>query len=160
MVAPTTVRVVQFAGGWLFDRVMAGCDVTVHVTDHADARPLQILGARVVDLARTLESRWHVPFPPTLAVDADLLTADPRVRLLLREAAGLTQTEVRLWGGAWPADLDGQPSALCHRLSLAARAFKGHALAAADAPADPVDLTETFTSQARATTDTRDPVLA
>jgi hypothetical protein len=152
--------VVRFAGGWLFDQVLAGCDVTVHVTDHADARALRILGARVVDLADTLGTRWRVPYPQTLAVDADLLTADPRVRLLLREAAGTSQTEVRLWGGGWPADLDGEACALCHRLSVAARAFKAHALVAADAPADPVDPTETFRGQLQAAADARDPVLA
>jgi hypothetical protein len=160
VVAPTTVGVVQFAGGWLFDRVMAGCEVTVHVTDHADSRPLLILGARVVDLARTLAGRGRGPLPHTLAVDGDLLSADDRVRLLVKEAAGMQQTEVRLWGDAFPADLDGEASAVCHRLSVAARAFKAHALVAADAPAELVDLTEAFRSRLPAVTDTRDPVLA
>jgi hypothetical protein len=161
VVAPTTVRVVQFAGGWLFDRVMAGCDVTVHVTDHADSRPLEILGARVVDLARTLAGRGRAPFPHTLAVDSDLLGADERVRLLVQDAAGEAQTEVRLWGdGCCPADLNGEASAVCHRLSVAARAFKAHALVAADAPAGLVDLTETFRSRMAVVTDTRDPVPA
>jgi len=161
VVAPTTVRVVQFAGGWLFDRVMAGCDVTVHVADHADARALQILGARVVDLARTLAARGRVPVPHTLAVDGDLLSADERVRLLVREATSMSQTEVRLWGDACcPADLEREASAVCHRLSVAARAFKAHALVAADAPTELVDLTEAFRSRLPAVTDTRDPVLA
>jgi hypothetical protein len=160
VVAPTTVRVVQFAGGWLFDRVMAGCDVTVHVTDHADSRPLEILGAQVVDLARTLAGRGRMCFPHTLAVDGDLLSADDRVRLLVRTAAGMSQTEVRLWGDACPAELDGEASEVCHRLSVAARAFKAHALVAADAPTGLVDLTEAFRSRLPAATDTRDPVPA
>jgi hypothetical protein len=160
VVAPTTVRVVQFAGGWLFDRVMAGCDVTVYVTDHVDSRPLQILGARVVDLARTLATNGRPPFPQTLVVDGDLFSADARVRTLVREAAGTNETEVRLWGGACPADPDGDASAVCHRLSVAARAFKAQALVAAAAPADPVEFTETFRSQLPAATDTRDRVPA
>jgi hypothetical protein len=157
VVAPTTVRVVQFAGGWLFDRVMAGCEVTVHVTDHADSRPLQILGARVVDLARTLAGRWRVPFPHTLVVDGDLLSVDDRVGLLVREAS-MSETEVRLWGDACPAVLDPEASAVCHRLSVAARAFKAQALVAADAPSDLVDFTEAFRSRLPAVTDTLDPV--
>jgi hypothetical protein len=161
VVAPTTVRVVQFSGGWLFDRVMAGCEVTVHVADHADSRALQILGARVVDLARTLATRGRVTIPHTLAVDADLLNADDRVRLLVREAAAVNETELRLWGDACcPAELDREASAVCHRLSLAARAFKAHALAAADAPTELVDLTETFRSKLPVVTDTLDPVPA
>ena len=159
VVAPTTIRVVQFAGGWLFDRVMAGCDVTVHVADHTDSRPLQILGARVVDLARTLAARGRLPVPHTLAVDGDLLGADERVRLLVSEATGMSQTEVRLWGDACcPADLEREASAVCHRLSVAARAFKAHALAAADAPTELVGLTEAFRSRLPA--DALDPVPA
>ena len=161
VVAPTTVRVVQFAGGWLFDRVMAGCEVTVHVADHTDSRPLEILGARVVDLARTLAARGRVPFPHTLVVDSDLLNADDRVRVLVNEAAGMSQTEVRFWGDACcPADLNGEASAVNHRLSVAARAFKAQALVAADAPTELVDLTEAFRSRLPVVTDTLDPVPA
>jgi hypothetical protein len=42
--------VVTRAGGWLFDRVMGGWDVTVFVADPADVRPLQILGTQTLDL--------------------------------------------------------------------------------------------------------------
>jgi len=44
VVAADVVDVVKFAGGWLFDRAMAGWDVTVLVADHPNDRPLQILG--------------------------------------------------------------------------------------------------------------------
>ena len=50
VVAADVADVVKFAGGWLFDRAMAGWDVTVLVADHPDERPLQILGAQIVDL--------------------------------------------------------------------------------------------------------------
>ncbi len=36
----------QQAGGWLFDQVMAGWDVTVITVDSSDPRPLRILGVR------------------------------------------------------------------------------------------------------------------
>ena len=45
VVAADVADVVKFAGGWLFDRAMAGWDVTVLLVDHPDERPLQILGA-------------------------------------------------------------------------------------------------------------------
>src|SRR5439155_14971420 len=50
VVAADVVDVVKFAGGWLFDRAMAGWDVTVLLVDHPDERPLQILGAHTIDL--------------------------------------------------------------------------------------------------------------
>ena len=50
VVASNVVDVVKFAGGWLFDRAMAGWDVTVLLTDHPDDRPLHILGAQTLDL--------------------------------------------------------------------------------------------------------------
>jgi hypothetical protein len=139
------VRVVRFAGGLLFDRVMAGWDVVVHVTDHTDARPLQILGARAADLEQTLAAGG--PRPQALAVDAELYGSDARVRQLVLDAVGQKLTEVRLWGEGCPVDLKSEAGSVCHRLSVAARAFKAQALvAAATAPADPIDYTEMFQS--------------
>jgi hypothetical protein len=152
MVAPTPVRAVRFAGGWLFDRVMAGWDVTVHLTHHADTRPLEILGARVVDLERTLASRAWVPFPQALAVDADLCCNDERVRMLVHEAAEPGQTEITFFSDRWPAEREGGAPAVCHRLSVAARAFKAHALAAAQVSVDAIDPTESFRSDTPART--------
>ena len=59
VVAASVVDVVRFAGGWLFDRSMAGWDVTVLVADHPDDRPLQILGAQMLDLEDALASAGH-----------------------------------------------------------------------------------------------------
>jgi hypothetical protein len=149
VVAPTTASAVRFAGGWLFDHVMAGWEVTAHVGTHTDARPLRILGARVVDLERTLGPRTRGLFPQSLAVDAELCRADPRVRLMVLEAVGHEETDVRLWGDGWPVDAapTGSAEGRCHRLSIAARAFKAQALAAVQAPA-PIgaadDTTEKF----------------
>ena len=58
VVAASVADVVRFAGGWLFDRAMAGWDVTVlltdRVADHRDERPLHILGAQTLDLEDAL----------------------------------------------------------------------------------------------------------
>ena len=63
VVAPTVLDAVQFAGGWIFDRVMAGWDVTVLIADGADVRPLEILGAVPRDLESVLESWAERPHP-------------------------------------------------------------------------------------------------
>ena len=105
VVASGVVDVVRFAGGWLFDRAIAGWDVSVLLTDladHPDGRPLQILGAQIVDLGEALasvesgaESR---PRPQALAAAADLFGCDPRVRQGVLQALDHGVTEVTLWG--------------------------------------------------------------
>ncbi|CAN5773304.1 hypothetical protein BH09ACT7_BH09ACT7_38210 [soil metagenome] len=145
IVAPSVIEVVRCAGGWVFDRVMAGWDVTVLVADRCDERPLQILGADTADLETALASGLSGPRPHALAVAADLYGRDSRVRDGVQRALESGQTEVTLWGDNWPAELD-RVDSVEHRLSVAARAFKAQALAAASAPVDRVAFTETFRS--------------
>jgi hypothetical protein len=157
VVASSVVDVVRFAGGWLFDRAMAGWDVTVLLTDlvdHPDDRPLQILGAQILDLEYALaaigseaETR---PRPQALAAAADLFGCDSRVRQGVLQALDHGVTEVTLWGESWPAELDDSVGLVQHRLSMAAQIFKGQALAAAlnveGVPVSSVGHTETFRS--------------
>jgi hypothetical protein len=145
VVASCPVEAVRFTGGWVFDRVMAGWEAIACLADGSDPRPLRILGAHTVDLAAALPSAGGGPQPHILAVEAGLFVLDPRVRQAVRNVLHEGVVEVQFWGDSWPADLDGYPS-MQHRLSVAARAFKAHALAAAAAPADPVAVTETFRS--------------
>jgi len=56
--------------------------------------------------------------------------------------------EVRLWADRWPK-LEGQAAPVQHRLSVAARAFKAQALAAAAADCGSSYATEMFRSSAR-----------
>ena len=79
VVAPTVLDAVRFAGGWIYDRVMAGWDVTVLIGSDEDVRPLQILGAQTLDLESVLEAWEDRPHPQTVAVAADLFDRDPRV---------------------------------------------------------------------------------
>jgi hypothetical protein len=144
VVAPCTVAVVRHAGGWLFDRVMAGWEATVLVVDQDDRRPLRILGASTTDLEAALTAPPRGPGPQAIAVEASLYGSDGRVRRLVQEALAGGMTEVKIWGDGWPADLEGEGGSVQHRLSTAARAFKAHALAAAAAPADSVEIMETF----------------
>jgi hypothetical protein len=141
--------VVRSAGGWLFDQAMAGWDVTVITADQADPRPAHILGARARDLDTLLGSPVWGPCLQAVAVQTDLYDADPRVRrLVLGTIDGAA--EVRLWGEGWPEELEAVGPAP-HQLSVAARAFKAQALAAALPPpaaggvtSDPGQGTEVF----------------
>ncbi|MCA2243215.1 MULTISPECIES: hypothetical protein [Mycobacterium] len=153
VVAATVIDVVRFAGGWLFDRSMAGWDVTVllmDLADQPDARPLQIVGARVLDLEDALASAHSRPRPQALAAAADLFGCDPRVRQGVLQALDHGVTEVTLWGENWPSELDDSVGLVQHQLSTAAQTFKAKALAAASniggAPPIPVGHVETFRS--------------
>ncbi|MFZ1175344.1 MAG: hypothetical protein WAO15_03545 [Mycobacterium sp.] len=149
VVAATVVDVVKFAGGWLFDRAMAGWDVTVllaDLADHPDDRPLQILGARVLDLEDALASVESRPRPQALAAAADLFGCDSRVRQGVLQALDHGVTEVTLWGENWPAELDESVGLVHHRLSMAAQIFKAAALAAAAVPQGSIGHTEVFRS--------------
>ena len=150
VVAADVADVVRFAGGWLFDRAMAGWDVTVLVADHPDERPLQILGARIIDLEYALATVGHRPPPQTLAVAADLFDCDPRVREGVLQALDQGATEVTLWGQNWPAELDSHVGLVQHRLSAAAQAFKAHACAAAALSPIAIEPIETFRSRVTA----------
>jgi hypothetical protein len=145
VVAPTVLDAVQYAGGWVYDRVMAGWDVTVLISEPDDVRPLEILGAEVLDLESVLGSWEDRPHPQTVAVAVDLFDRDTRVLQHVRNALDQGATEVTLWGERLPAELDHTVDSVQHHLSAAARAFKAKALAAANDPgATAVGRTEIF----------------
>ncbi|MCV7316953.1 hypothetical protein H7J77_15560 [Mycolicibacillus parakoreensis] len=133
------------AGGWIYDRVTAGWDVSVLIGDVGQGRPLEVLGARVLDLASVLkhwEQRWH---PQTIAVSAGMFDSHQGVQHGVLAALEHGRTEVTLWG-AVPAELDPAVAVRQHRLSAAARAFKAQALLRAGADATgPVSDAEIFT---------------
>lgn len=143
VVAANAADAVKFAGGWMYDRVMAGWDVTVLLADRTDERPLHILGVATSDLESALAQWADRPHPQTVAVAAELFASNARVREGVLGALQQGLTEVTLWGDSVPAELDDSVGPVAHHLSAAARAFKGQALnAAADACA--VAGTETF----------------
>jgi hypothetical protein len=145
VVAPTVLDAVRFAGGWVYNRVMAGWDVTVLVRNDEDVRPLEILGAEVRALESVLESWEDRPHPQTIAVAADLFERDDRLRQGVLSALEQGATAVTLWGERLPAELDSSVDSVQHQLSAAAQAFKAQALAAAnDSDVAAVGDTETF----------------
>jgi hypothetical protein len=145
VVAPTVHDAVTSAGGWIYDRAMAGWDVTVLIVGDEDARPLEILGAQVCDLESVLAAWEERPHPQTVAVAADMFDSDSRVHQHVLNALEQGATEVTLWGERLPAELDDSVDSVEHHLSAAARAFKMQALGAANDPtAAAVGHTETF----------------
>jgi hypothetical protein len=145
VVALTTEDVVRSAGGWLYDSARAGWDVNVLVADGGDPRPLTILGATALDPAEDFLSMVRsASRGGALAVSADLLGADARVRGEIVRQLKRGLTEVTVWGARWPAELGRQGDSVQHRVSAAARAFKAHALVAADVSMDAVTPTETL----------------
>jgi hypothetical protein len=131
VVAANAADAVKFAGGWMYDRVMAGWDVTVLLADRTDERPLHILGVETADLEPALAMWADRPHPQTVAVAADLFANNERVRQGVLGALEQGLTEVTLWGDAWPAELNDSVGPVAHHLSAAARAFKSQALTAA-----------------------------
>jgi hypothetical protein len=140
VIGPCIAEVVRFTGGWLFDQVMAGWDVTVLNADNADSRPLRILGARSADLESGLTRVVQVPCLQTIALRADLYGQDERIRQLVLATAADNHADIRLWGDPWPAGLDDTAGPVQqHQLSVAARAFKAQALAATAEPGSAAD---------------------
>ena len=145
VVGLSTADVVQSAGGWLCDRARAGWDVNVFVTDPCDQLSLTILGANTVRLDGDFCSLISgMSLGGALAVSADLLSSDSRVRSSVANALKRGLTDVTVWGTQWPAELGRHADPVQHRVSSAARAFKLHALVAADLSADGVTPTETI----------------
>jgi hypothetical protein len=146
VVSPSVADVVMFAGGWMFDRVFAGWDVTVLVGGNDDVRPIHILGADVLDIETGLDMWAGRPHPHSLAVSMDLVACDSRIRDSVQQALDHGTTEVTLWGETWPADLARTVDTVEHRLSAAARAFKAQALGALELSPSTVGPVETFRS--------------
>jgi hypothetical protein len=144
VIAPNLGEVVRYAGGWLFDLVAAGWEGTVLTADHPDPRPLEILGGRAYDLESVLAAPPAGRCLHAIAVEANLYGSDARVRRMVYRARGEDLTELMVLGDDRPDGPDGTAGPVRHRLSIAARAFKAEALAAADIPAGAGDDVEVF----------------
>jgi hypothetical protein len=121
--------VVDSAGGWLFDRVMAGWDVRVAVANPGDFAALQILGVQTVGLAAVFGGSG--PAPTALAVAGAVCSTDDRVRAGLTASVRSAHTEVTVWGDVWVPGLGRPGDEVRHELSSAARVFKAQAAFAA-----------------------------
>ena len=127
VIASSVADVVASAGGWLFDRRMAGWTVNVLVADRAGERALQILGAEVFDLSGDLQAITEDPDrAATLAVAADVYAVDDRVRRFV-STSDRSRAEVALWGDT--GELGHNVSAVSYRLSARGPRVQGSSAA-------------------------------
>lgn len=123
--------VVESVGGFLCDRARAGWDVSMPLVGPCDARPLAILGIAAQGLDTDVASVIRgLPAGGALAVDADLLTHDAGVRDDVARVAIRGRAEVTVWGRPELGDSGHGLEPVVHPLSVAATAFKMHALLA------------------------------
>jgi hypothetical protein len=127
--------VVDSAGGWLFDRVMAGWDVRVAVANPGDLAALQILGVQTVGLGAVFGIGANAP--TALAVAGTVCSSDDRVRDALAASVRSARTEVTMWGDVWVPSMGRPGDEVRHELSAAARVFKAQAAFAAGLDAAP-----------------------
>jgi len=136
--------VVGAAGGWLFDRSMAGWDVTVVAADVSHCAAAHILGAQVLNLQSALRARGKGPRPQAIAVSAELFNTNGQLREGIAETLRDGQIEVSVWGRLWPDEVSDCLAPTEHHLTRAALAFKRSALAATGQSHDPVCAIEVF----------------
>jgi hypothetical protein len=125
VVATNITDVVTSIGGLIFDRAMAGWDVTVEVDPNTGTqadRAIRILGGRVA------VAEPGDPQPDVLAVATDVFVTREPVRRLALAARNGSAADVLLWGRRWPPKLNRDLVAVRHRPSAAAQVFKSHAL--------------------------------
>jgi hypothetical protein len=130
VVAPSVAEAVASAGGLIYDRAMAGWDVTVMVDGEVDDRPIRILGAKAENLSAALASRGEAGRPRALAVATDVVAGSEAVRRNLIAACNAPTIDILLWGGHCPSELQCDITPVGHQPSVAANVFKAHALAA------------------------------
>jgi hypothetical protein len=105
VLATNVADVVTSIGGLIFDRAMAGWDVTVEVERNlgreAD-RPIRILGGRAATLVARPDGAGSAPRPHVFAVATDVFVSNEPVRRLVRTARNGNATDVLLWGRRRP----------------------------------------------------------
>jgi hypothetical protein len=143
VISPTGADVVRWAGGWLFDRVLAGWKATVLTAEPDRSRSLRILGVRPVPMEPGVVSGTS-PFVSVVAVQAALAADDAVARRLVQQVLNTGTADLWLWESACLDKVKDGKGAVEHQLSAAARAFKGQALAAAALPDRDPGAVETF----------------
>ncbi|WP_166907182.1 hypothetical protein [Mycobacterium sp. DL440] len=133
MVARDAAELVANAGGLIVDRMMSGWRVSVQLSQEGDVRPVQILGAELVDASS--------PGLPDEEHRVLVMGADAYARAISDDGLPTGCAEILVWG-----ESPDQTHMFGHNLSAAAQAFKSQAVAAAQLGADEVAVSEAFTS--------------
>ncbi|WP_068270599.1 hypothetical protein [Aldersonia kunmingensis] len=144
VIAHDVAEVISSAGGTLFDRALGGWEVCVYTADAEGSRALRILGVTGLPFEQGIASAGRGP--QALAVSAAALATDERVRDYLSAVLELGDIEVTIFGEGLPTMRTAAGPAL-RRMSLAAKAFKGHALDAAAIPHGDIEREEYFAAE-------------
>lgn len=144
VIAREVAEVVSAAGGLLFDRALGGWDVCVFTADAEHSRALRILGVTGLPLEQGMTT--STPDAKAIAVSAAALATDARVRDYLSAVLERGDVEVTIFGEGLPTMTTAVGPAR-HRMSLAAKAFKGHALDAAAIPHGKIEREEFFAAE-------------
>lgn len=124
--------VVESVGGFLCDRARAGWDVSVLLARPCDMRPLAVLGVAAQELDTDVTAVLRgLSGAAAIAVGADMLTDDVLVRDDVARVVAEGLTEVIVWGRPGSGGFGDRLEPAAHPLSVAATAFKRHALVAA-----------------------------
>ena len=132
VVAVNVLDAVRSIGGLIFDRAMAGWEVSVVIDGDTvvDDRPLRILGARMAKRRSDPNCARVLPGPDLLAVATDVIVKSDAMRRQVLAMGDDNQADVLLWGRHRPTNMSRTFVAVRHRPSAAARVFKSQALAA------------------------------
>ncbi len=141
VVARNIADAVMSIGGLIFDRAMAGWDVSVVVDGELDGavddRPVRILGARLAKRMSGPNYAAALPRPHMLAVATDVMAKSDPVRGHVLTVGNDSEIDVLLWGRYHPTNFPRTFVAARHQPSAAAHIFKSQALLAAGAQAIP-----------------------
>jgi hypothetical protein len=141
VVAWNIADAVMSIGGLMFDRAMAGWDVSVVVDGDIDGavgdRPVRILGARLAKRMPGPNYAAALPRPHLLAVATDVMVKSDAVRRHVLALGNDSEIDVLLWGRHHPTKFPRTFVPARHQPSAAAHIFKSQALLADGAQAIP-----------------------
>lgn len=147
VVGASSADAVAGVGGLICDAVRAGLQVEVNLETVGDMRALRVLGvdARTIPHHFDFESGW----PDAVVFAAAVHERNPGVRRLIADAARRRRAQIAFWGNGVPVNVPADLNfGIDHQLSVAAQAFKHHAMKAAGL-AQRVASTETIRSTQR-----------
>jgi hypothetical protein len=141
VVARNIADAVMSIGGLIFDRAMAGWNVSVVVHGEGDGtvddRSVRILGARLGKRMSGPNYAAALLRPHMLAVATDVVVKSDAVRRHVLALGDDGETDVLLWGRHRPTNFSRTFVAARHQPSAAAHIFKSHALRTGGAQAIP-----------------------
>jgi hypothetical protein len=127
--------------GLVADRALQGWDVVAAVVSRVDMDPMRVVGARLSDFDSICE---EPEFAGAIAVAADLLNVRPDVQQFVTSAVRNGESELLVWGAPDSTGIDVSFRLKAYEPSVAARAFKGHALMGVGRAPQRADMREVF----------------